>query len=160
RRARLLGIGPNVHFLCRPFKGARPTVPQWHALIDHLTQQHGQQGLDLVALDPLATLLPGNAELSAPQMLDCLLPLQALAGQGPAIWLLHHTGKDPRIDGLASRGTSSLPGLVDIALEMFHFKRARSKDRRRRLFGYSHYVETPRHMIIELNEQGTDYLVR
>jgi hypothetical protein len=35
--------------------------------------------LDLVVLDALATLLPGYAETSAPKMLDCLLPLQALA---------------------------------------------------------------------------------
>src|SRR5438094_453644 len=35
-RCRQLRIGPNVRFICRPFKGARPTEAQWLALIAHL----------------------------------------------------------------------------------------------------------------------------
>jgi hypothetical protein len=38
-------------------------------------------------------------------------------------------------------------------------RRARSRDRRRRICAYSRYVETPRHLIIELNADGSDYLV-
>jgi hypothetical protein len=159
-RIERLGIGPNVRFLCRPFKGASPTLALWNALVDYVAEEHRKEPLDLVVIDPLATLLPGNAELSAPQMRDCLLPFQALAGSGPAVLLIHHTGKDSRIDGLASRGSSALPGFVEIEIEMFHVKRPRSKDRRRRLCGYSHYVETPKHLILELNTEGTDYVVR
>ena len=159
-RCHRLGIGSNVRFLCRPFKGARPTVDLWHGMLDYLALEHAKEAFDVVVIDPLATLLPGNAELSAPQMRDCLIPLQALAASGAAIWLIHHTGKDSRIDGLASRGTSAFPGFIEIEIEMFHVKRARSKDRRRRLCGYSRYTETPKHLIIELNAEGTDYVVR
>jgi hypothetical protein len=59
-----------------------------------------------------------------------------------------------------ARGTSALSGFVDILMEMSHYKRARSRDRRRRICAYSRYVETPRHLVIELNADGTDYLVR
>jgi hypothetical protein len=69
-------------------------------------------------MDALAALLPGYAETCAPKMLDCLLPLQALANQGLAAWLLHHPAKGKGADGQASRGSIALPGFVDILLEM------------------------------------------
>src|SRR5439155_8660036 len=90
----------------------------------------------------------------------CLLPLQALANLGPAVWLLHHPAKGTRADGQSSRGSSALSGFADIVMEMSCYRRARSRDRRRRICAYSRYVETPRHLIIELNPEGTDYLVR
>ncbi len=45
-------------------------------------------------------------------------------------------------------------------MELSCCRRARSRDRRRRICAYSRYVETPRHLILELNAAGTDYLVR
>jgi hypothetical protein len=39
-------------------------------------------------------------------------------------------------------------------------RRARSRDRRRRICAYSRYAQTPRHLIIELDASGADYLVR
>jgi hypothetical protein len=138
-RCRQLALGQNVQFLCRPFHGARPTDAQWSAL---------------------AALLPGYAETCAPKMLDCLLPLQALANRGPALWLLHHPAKGQRPDGQTGRGSGALSGLADIVMEMTCLRRARSRDRRRRICAWSRYVETPRHLIVELNADGTDYLVR
>src|SRR5471030_8259 len=93
-------------------------------------------------------------------MLDCLLPLQALANLGPAVWLLHHPAKAKRADGQTSRGTGALTGFADIVMEMSCYRRARSRDRRRRICAYSRYVETPRHLILELNTDGADYVVR
>ncbi len=158
-RCRRLGIGPNVQFLCRPFQGARPTDKQWFALIASLDALQRREGLDLVVIDALATLLPGYAETCAPKLLDCLLPLQALANLGPAVWLLHHPAKGRRADGQSSRGTIALPGFADIVMEMSCCRRARSRDRRRRICSYSRYVETPRHLILELDADGADYLV-
>ncbi len=159
-RCRRLGIETNIQLICRPFQGARPTPAQWFALIAHLEEMQRQEPFDLFMIDPLATLLPGHAENSPQHLLDCLLPLQQLAQKGPAIFLSHHTGKGKRPDGQAARGTSALAGFVDIMIEMSHFKRPRSKDRRRRLCAYSRYNETPRHLVIELNGEGTDYRVR
>lgn len=158
-RCRRLGIGPNVQFLCRPFQGARPTDAQWLALVASLEKLHRSEGVELVVIDPLATLLPGYAEISAPKLLDCLLPLQAVADLGPAVWLMHHPAKGKRADGQATRGTSALPGLVDVVMEMTYYKRARSRDRRRRICAYSRYTDTPRHLVLELNAAGTDYAV-
>jgi hypothetical protein len=45
-------------------------------------------------------------------------------------------------------------------MEMSCVRRARSRDRRRRISAYSRYAQTPRHLIAELNAEGTDYLVR
>jgi hypothetical protein len=83
-RCQRLGLGQNVRFLCRPFGGGRPTEAQWFALVAGLEALHRQEAVDLVVFDALATLLPGYAETCAPKMLDCLLPLQALASRGPA----------------------------------------------------------------------------
>jgi hypothetical protein len=159
-RCRQLALGPNVRFLCRPFGGARPTDAQWRALVAGLEALHRQEPLDLVVLDALAGLLPGYAETCAPKLLDCLLPLQVLASRGPALWLLHHPAKGPRADGQRARGSGALSAWADIIMEMSCVRRARSRDRRRRISAYSRYPETPRHLIVELNAEGTDYLVR
>ncbi len=42
-------------------------------------------------------------------------------------------------------------------MEMSCCRRARSRDRRRRICGYSRYEETPRHLIVELSADGADY---
>jgi hypothetical protein len=92
---------------------------------------------------------------------DCLLPLQALAHQGPAVGLLHHPARGKRADGQAGRGSSALSGFADIIMEMSCYRRARSRDRRRRIYAYSRYLdETPRHLLIELNADATVYLLR
>src|SRR5262249_3393074 len=39
-------------------------------------------------------------------------------------------------------------------------RRGGSRDRRRRIRAYSRYTETPRHLILELNNDGTDYVAR
>jgi hypothetical protein len=121
---------------------------------------HRREALELVVIDALAALLPGYAETCAPKLLDCLLPVQALAAAGPAVWLLHHPAKAKRIDGQSARGSGALSGLADILMEMSCVRRARSRDRRRRICAYSRYDETPRHKIIELDAAGADYLVR
>jgi hypothetical protein len=159
-RCKRLAIGQHVQFLCRPFRGARPTDAQWFSLLAQVETLHRQEALDLVVIDPLATLLPGYAETCAPRMLDCLLPLQDLARLGPAVWLLHHPAKGKRADGEAARGSSALTGFADILMEMTYRRRARSRDRRRRICAYSRYVETTRHLIVELTADGADYLVR
>ncbi len=158
-RCRQLALGQNVQFLCRPFRAARPTQAQWTSLVAGLEALHRQEKLDLVVLDALAALLPGYAETCAPRMLDCLLPLQALANRGPALWMLHHPAKAKRADGQSARGTGALAGFADIVMEMSCVRRARSRDRRRRICAYSRYVQTPRHLVLELNAAGTDYLV-
>ena len=156
-RCRRLGLGPHVQFVCRPFRGARPSEAQWAALVAGIDELHRREPLDLVVLDALAALLPGHAEANAPQLLDCLLPVQALAQRGVAVWLLHHPAKAKRADGQAARGTGALAGFCDVVLELSPLRRLRNRDRRRRLAGYSRYAETPRRLVIELSADGSGY---
>jgi hypothetical protein len=159
-RCERLGIAEeSVRLLCRPFRGARPTLTQWQAFVANLDALRREAGFDLLMIDPLAGFLPGGAENYAPAMLDFLLPLQALAEAGPAVWMLHHPGKSAQADGHAGRGSSALLGFVDILIEMSCYKALRSPDRRRHLRAYSRKPETPRHLLIELNPEGTGYTV-
>src|SRR5207248_9956355 len=100
--------------ICRPFRGARPTLSQWRSFVTSLAALYQQEPFDLLLIDPLASFLPSGAENYAPAMLDFLLPLQVLAEAGPAIWLLHHPGKSAQADGHAGRGSSALLGFADI----------------------------------------------
>jgi hypothetical protein len=157
QRAEKLGIGNHVCWFCRPFRGM-PTGPQWLALLDRLLLLRQRDGIELVAIDPLALFLPGRDESHAGLMLEALAPLQRLTAEGLGVLLAHHPSKGDNADGQAARGSGALPGYVDIAVEMFHVGRASGGDRRRRLVAYSRYEETPRQLVIELNAEGTDYL--
>jgi hypothetical protein len=156
-RCQKLGFGRHVWLLCRPFLGP-PSFEEWDALIDHLLALHEEHGLSLAVIDPLAVFLPGNNENSASVMAEALAPLGRLTARGLAVLLLHHPSKEERAAGMAARGSGALPGFADIILEMSWYRD--SCDRRRRLRAFSRHEQTPRHLVIELNADGTDYLPR
>src|SRR5262249_28426845 len=155
-RGRRLDLGPGLWMLCQPFRG-KPTADEWRRLIDRFDQDRVAHGLDLVVIDTLATFLPGRDENSAALMLEALLPLQALTTVGLAVLLLHHPGKRPAPEGQAARGSGALSAHADILMEMRPDPRGGVDDRRRRLLALSRFRETPRHAVIELNAEGTDY---
>lgn len=153
QRGQRFGFGPHLSWLCRPFT-AKPTPDEWRALIDHL---HGLDPFpNLVVIDPLASFLPGG-ENDSLSMLNALLPLQRLTAQGAAVLLLHHPSKRESTAGLRARGSGALSGNVDILIEMTWHTSSAEPDRRRRLFAFSRYTETPRQRVIELTLAGTDY---
>jgi hypothetical protein len=51
--------------------------------------------------------------------------------------------------GKAARGSGALSGYADIVIEMRAFPKAGPEDRRRRLWAWSRYPETPRRLVIE-----------
>jgi hypothetical protein len=157
QRAEKLGIGNHVCWFCRPFRG-KPTGPEWLALLDRLLELRRREGIELVAVDPLALFLPGRDESHAGLMLEALAPLQRLTAEGLSVCLLHHPRKGNCIAGQAARGSGALSGFVDIVLEMHHVGRASAGGRRRRLVAFSRFEETPRQLVIELNVEETDYL--
>jgi hypothetical protein len=156
-RSRQLDFAGQVCWLCRPFRG-KPSSDQWLALLDRLAELRHRQGVALVVIDPLAAFLPGRDESGAAGMLAALAPLQRLTTLGMSVLLLHHPRKKESAAGLAARGSGALPGFADILIEMDWYHRGDLDDRRRRLRGYSRFAETPRHLVIELNADGTDYL--
>jgi hypothetical protein len=56
-----------------------------------------------------------------------------------------------------ARGSGALSGYADIIVEMTWYARTAENDRRRKLRAWSRHEETPRELVIELNEDGTDY---
>src|SRR5206468_2876850 len=103
RRAEKLDLEGHVCWLCRPFRG-RPGAADWLALLDHVAALRQQHGIDLLVIDPWASVLPGRAESDAGAMLETLLPLQQLATTGLAVLLLHHPRKQASADGHWARG--------------------------------------------------------
>jgi AAA domain len=158
RRSEKLDFGDHVAWLCRPFR-TKPTPEEWQALLRHLGEEALRQGVGLVVIDPLAAFLPGRDESHAGLMLEALMPLQELTGRGLAVLVLHHPSKGEPPEGQAARGSGALSSYVDILVEMRGLTRAGEGDRRRRLQAWSRHEETPRQRIIELNADGTDYVV-
>jgi hypothetical protein len=153
-----LGIRDNVDLLCRPFT-AQPSMEQWLALIETALAMRHRQGSDLVVFDSLAYFLPAHSENSAGALMECLTPLQRLSTAGMGVLLPHHPRKGKTLAGQAARGSGALPGFVDVIVEMGHYAQPDDLDRRRRLMAFSRHDDTPRHLLIELNAEGTDYAV-
>jgi hypothetical protein len=155
QRRRRLGLGAEVGVLTRPFR-ARPTLADLHQLHDRIVELRRERPLDLVVFDSLSMFLPGRTENDAGVMVTALAPFLALADAGLAVWLLHHPAKGERALGQAARGSGALPASADVILEMRH-PGGDPFTRRRRLFGWSRYDETPRQLLIELSPDGAGY---
>lgn len=155
-RAQALGIGAHVGWCCRPFRG-RPSLKTWQCFIDYLVELHERDPLALVIIDPLAAFLPGS-ENSAGAIMDVFLPLQRLTARRVSVFVQHHPSKGDPLIGQAARGTGALCGFVDIYIEMRYFDRADDEDRRRRLWTFSRFPESPSRLVIEWSADGTDYL--
>jgi hypothetical protein len=155
-RHRRLPIGAHCGLMCRPFPGG-PTPERWSALIDHLDGVRQTKGLDLVVIDPLAGLLPLATENSAACMLAALDPLRRLTAAGVSVLVNHHPRKGESAAGQAARGSGALAGHVDIVIEMTWFGSPVSDDRRRRLTAFSRHAETPRRLVVEWTDDGSDY---
>jgi hypothetical protein len=158
RRGQKLDLEEHVGWYCRPFRG-RPRPHQWQALIDQVAEAVVARDVRLVVVDPLAAFYPGKSENDAAAMLDALAPLQGLASQGPSVLMEHHPAKHDGDAGPSARGSGALLGCADILIEMRWYPGAAADDRRRRLVALSRFDETPRQRIIELNAEGTDYVV-
>jgi hypothetical protein len=156
-RCARLQMGDHVSFFCRPFR-AKPTLAQWHGLMEAMLALQRTEGLDLVVIDPLAVFLPGSNENFAAGMVECLLALGELTARGIGVLLLHHPRKGVTLAGQAARGTGALASHADILIEMNWFGKPDEDDRRRWLRAYSRHEETRRHLVLELTADGTDYL--
>src|SRR5262245_5820867 len=155
-RGRNLTLDGHVRWLCRPFKG-KPTEEQWHDLIDQVSRMHDAQPVDLLAIDPLASLAPLRTENDSTEMLRTVAPLQRLTARGVSVLLCHHPRKGAVSAGQAARGSGALPACADIVVEMHPVCGRNLKDRRRRLRAYSRHDATPASWAIEWTADGTDY---
>ena len=154
-RRRELGLGPELGVLTRPFSG-RPTLADYRELHEQVLEARRERPLDLVVFDSLAYFLPGRTENNAGAVADALAPFMDLAQAGLAVWLLHHPSKGEPALGQAARGSGALIASADVILEMRH-PGGDQFTRRRKLFGWSRYPQTPRQMLIEMTEDRTRY---
>jgi hypothetical protein len=157
QRNQLLGFGPHVSWYCQPFLG-QPRMEDWERLLDEIGRTHEQQKIDLLVIDSLAKLAPLSRENDAGEMLKALKALERLARAGMSVLILHHPRKGKYRPGQAARGSGALLAFVDVFIEMERVSRRNSKDRRRRLRAFSRYRETPAKWVIELAEDGSDYV--
>jgi hypothetical protein len=148
-------FGDNVRWICRPFRGRKATFADWDNLIEHLLRSCRGQGIQLVVIDSLGKFLPD--ENNANLVYDALARLERLTEAGIAVLLLHHPRKAASGEGFWSRGNGALCAAVDVLVEMHTISRASATDRRRKLLAFSWYDTTPRRLVIELDEAGTDY---
>jgi hypothetical protein len=149
-------LGDWVSFDFEPF-AYRPTPQEFQALLDDLVRLHYQRAVDLVVIDSLASVLPGNQETNSAAMLDLLRTLREVAGTGPAMLLAHHPRKGASASGHAARGTGALSAGVDCLMELHWSGSPDRENRRRRLQAWSRWEEAPRRVLLELSECGTDY---
>jgi hypothetical protein len=158
RRNQKLDFGDHVGWFCRPFRG-KPRLEYWTAFLDGLVELHSRTPFALVVIDPLAAFLPGSENHSG-AMLDALMPLQRLTSRGMSVLVLHHPSKGEPPIGQAARGSGALSGYADILIEMRTYPKADADDRRRRLWAWSRFPETPRQLVIEWTPDGADYRAR
>jgi hypothetical protein len=147
-RQRAVPIGPHARLVSRPFPG-RPTPAQWDDLVTRAERLRADGALDLFAVDPLATFLPGRSDSDPGTLLDFLQPLRRLAEAGAAVLVLHHPRKKPADEGSAARGSGALLGFVDVILELHRYGSLAGDACRRRIVGLSRHPETPRSLVYE-----------
>ncbi len=107
--------------------------------------------VSLVIVDTFAQFAP-EAEAEAETGLAALRPLQLLANDGVAVVLVRHERKAGGSVGKAGRGTTAIPGGVDI---MLHLRRRSGRASPVRvLSALSRFPETPEETLIELTDKG------
>src|SRR5262249_52928024 len=95
-----------------------------------------------------------RAETVAQGVLDLLMPLRALTAQGMAVLLMHHPRRQHAGQGVAGRGHGAIHTEVDISIEMRHAGN-NLDNRGRRFFCPSRHADPPRHLLFELNADGS-----
>jgi AAA domain len=147
-----LAFGEHIGWYCRPFMG-KPKPEQWSDFVAGLADLHVQVPYSLLLIDPLAAFLPGS-ENDAGSVMDALAPLQAVTSRGVSALAMHHPRKGKPLIGQAARGSGALCSSADIIIEM----RPGRRERRRRLWAWSRYAETPARLVIEWTADGSDYV--
>ena len=155
KRRDALGIGDNVHFLCRPFK-AKPSIAKWMAFIQHVQEQAAAIGAHLIVFDTLSALWPVYNENDAGEVQAALMPLWTLA-EHSALLLVHHLKKGDGQEATGSRGSGALPGFVDTIIELRRHDANDRHSRKRVIAGYGRDEETPAEIVVELDAETNEY---
>jgi hypothetical protein len=155
KRRDALGIGDNVHFLCRPFT-TKPTNLKWHALLMHLQKQAAELDVDLIVFDTISAFWPVQNENDASEVQSALMPLWSLTERS-AVLVVHHLKKGDGAEATGSRGSGALTGFVDTIIELRRHDAQDRHSRKRIITGYGRDDETPAEIVIELDVEMNEY---
>jgi len=153
RRQQGLDFGPNVCF-CRPDVS---TFGRWRRFFDKLVTLYMKREFDLLVIDSLASFLPA-AENHPRSLRKALEELRFHDFCSAGVLLVHHPRRAGGRVGSAARGSTALPALTDILLDM-RLPGGDPFTRRRLLYGLGRYPETPQRLLIEMNAEASDYAV-
>ena len=127
----------------------------WASVAAAAGEECERLGSNLLIVDTLAQFagLVGDEENNSGAQLEAIRPLQVIAGQGVGVLILSHDRKSGGEVGDATRGSSALPGAVDIVLSL---RRPDGNSRKslRVVQSLSRFSETPEELVIELTDQG------
>jgi hypothetical protein len=134
-----------------------PTLGEWFGFVEFLCDRAVARKADLVVLDTIGKFAPWENENDAAQVQAAMNPLDRLTKAGLAVLPIHHFGKTDGSEGRAARGSTALPGSVDVMLELRRYKANDRHDRRRVLTGFGRFDDIPEEVVIELIAGGDDY---
>src|SRR2546423_7643687 len=112
-RCRRCDFGGKLCLFPQPFPYL-PSAEQWRELMAEVAQLRHNDGVDLLVVDSLTHFV--RAENVARGILDLLMPVRELTGQGMAALLMHHPRRKGG-EGVAGRGHGALHTEVDISIE-------------------------------------------
>jgi 5S rRNA maturation endonuclease (ribonuclease M5) len=157
-----LGIGDHVHLLSQQWH-YKPSAKDWQDWLDFLNDYRLAKNIGFTVFDTISTIWPIKNENDASEVNEALMPMRKLA-KGQSVSVVHHLSKFDRGDGTGTRGSGALCGFVDVLTEMRRFgkqgeetEEGSEDDRRRVLTSFSRWDETPRKLVIRLQDDGTDY---
>jgi len=140
-------LRPDLHTLQWPNVWSKP----WQELSRDLRKAIKEIGVKLVIIDTFPQFAP-ESEADSESGLEALRPVRMIAHDGVAVILIRHERKAGGGVGKSGRGTSAIPGGVDI---MLHLKRRAAKaSNTRALTALSRFRATPEETIIELTDKG------
>ena len=151
-----LGLA-GVQVLSKPLMG-KPSLRAWESFIGHIASHARASKADLVVIDTLGKFAPWKCENDAAEVQATLNPLDRITSDGAGLLCFHHAGNnESKGQGTLSRGSTALPGAVDIILEMKRFRPEEKADRRRVISGWGRFDDIPDEVVIELANDGLSY---
>lgn len=123
----------------------------WSSLMHELINEIKELGPKLIIVDTLPQFCP-DSESDVESALRALRPLRRLTHEGYAIVIIRHERKLGGRVGKAGRGTTAIPGGVDILLQLR--RRSPKEPNTRTLDTLSRFRLTLEQNIIELTEMG------
>ena len=149
-----MGLHPEqLQLLERPGFG-RMTPAQWAEACAYTAEQAAAVGAGLVIVDTLASLWPCVEENDAGAVLAAWKPLHAIPAAGPALLVVHHSGKMERSDFDGMRGSSAITSQPDVLVEMKRPPGAVGNDSRRRLVAVGRLEGIADDAVLELTDEG------